>query len=182
MKVAVYCGSQLGVSAIFEETAYALGEQLAKQQHTIVYGGSNVGLMGAVADAALHNSGAVIGVLPEQLKKREIAHEKLTELHFVESMHVRKAMMADMADAFIAYPGGVGTLDEFFEVFTWAHIGIHQKPVILFNVAGFYDDLIRHIDCMIAEGFVRESYKDFFYIATNLEEVSTILSNYTVTQ
>ncbi|HJH11222.1 MAG TPA: TIGR00730 family Rossman fold protein [Metalysinibacillus jejuensis] len=182
MKIAVYCGSQLGVSQIFEETAYALGEQLATDGHTIVYGGSNVGLMGAVADAALSNGGAVIGVLPEQLKKREIAHEKLTELHFVESMHVRKAMMADMADAFIAYPGGVGTLDEFFEVFTWAHIGIHQKPVILFNVAGFYDDLIRHIERMIKEGFIQPTHKNFFYIATNLEEVSAILSNNTVTQ
>lgn len=176
MKVAVYCGSQMGKLEIYKEAAAELGEVLAHAGHGIVYGGSNVGLMGKLADAALDAGGEVIGVMPTHLQQREIAHAHLTEIHFVESMHVRKAKMVDLSDAFIALPGGCGTLDEYFEVFTWAQIGLHEKPVILYNVNGFYDALILHFEKMLAEGFVREEQRGLLHIATSAQDIVDILA------
>ena len=178
MNVAIYCGSQVGKNPIYIEKASELGEQLAKAQFGIVYGGSNIGLMGAMADAALAHNGTVIGVMPNHLQKREIAHLKLSEIHFVESMHVRKKKMIDLSNAFIALPGGCGTLDEYFEVFTWAQIGLHHHPVILYNVDGFYDALILHFNKMVAEGFIREEQKDILQVATTLEDVLNILNKH----
>ncbi|WP_211330925.1 TIGR00730 family Rossman fold protein [Ureibacillus endophyticus] len=171
MNVAIYCGSQTGKSPIYMEKAKELGAQLASASIGIVYGGSNVGLMGAVADAALANNGKVIGIMPEHLQKREIAHLHLTEIHFVDSMHVRKKKMIDLSDAFIALPGGCGTLDEYFEVFTWAQIGLHNNPVILYNINGFYDALILHFNKMIEEGFIREEQRDILQVATSAEDI-----------
>ncbi|MEO4055669.1 TIGR00730 family Rossman fold protein [Solibacillus sp. CAU 1738] len=176
MKVAVYCGSQMGKSEVYKEAATELGEVLACTGHDIIYGGSNVGLMGKLADAALDAGGKVIGVMPTHLQQREIAHANLSEIYFVESMHVRKAKMVDLADAFIALPGGCGTLDEYFEVFTWAQIGLHEKPVILYNVNGFYDALILHFEKMLAEGFVREEQRVLLHIATSAQDIVNILA------
>ncbi|MDN4495427.1 TIGR00730 family Rossman fold protein [Ureibacillus aquaedulcis] len=178
MNVAIYCGSQAGKKDIYIEKAKELGETLAKAQIGIVYGGSNVGLMGAVADASLAHSGRVIGIMPEHLQKREIAHLHLTEIHFVESMHIRKKQMVDLSDAYIALPGGCGTLDEYFEVFTWAQIGLHQNPVILYNIDGFYDALILHFEKMIEEGFIREEQRDILRVATTADEILHILGSH----
>ena len=177
MNVAIYCGSQPGRKPVYIEKAKELGETLAKAKIGIVYGGSNVGLMGTVADAALAHYGRVIGIMPEHLQKREIAHLHLTEIHFVESMHVRKKKMVDLSDAFIALPGGCGTLDEYFEVFTWAQIGLHHNPVILYNIDGFYDALIQHFNKMIEEGFICEEQRGILKVASTAEEILTILTN-----
>ncbi|BDH59894.1 cytokinin riboside 5'-monophosphate phosphoribohydrolase [Lysinibacillus sp. PLM2] len=175
MNVAIYCGSQTGKNSVYIEKAKELGELLAKSSIGIVYGGSNVGLMGAVADAALAYNGNVIGIMPEHLQKREIAHLHLTEIHFVESMHERKKKMIDLSDAYIALPGGCGTLDEYFEVFTWAQIGLHSNPVILYNINGFYDALILHFNKMFEEGFIREEQREILQVATKPEEILAIL-------
>ena len=171
MKVAVYCGSQTGANPLYKQAAAQLGAALAKKQHTIIYGGSNIGLMGAMADAALTEGGKVIGVMPTHLQKREIAHTNLSEIHFVENMHIRKATMVELADAFVAMPGGCGTLDEYFEVFTWAQIGLHTKPVILFNVEGFYNALIQHFYKMLDDGFIRPEQRSILKIAATVEDV-----------
>lgn len=178
MNVAIYCGSQTGKKAIYTEKAIELGEKLAKAKIGIVYGGSNVGLMGAVADAALAQNGKVIGIMPEHLQKREIAHLHLTEIHFVESMHVRKKKMVDFSNAFIALPGGCGTLDEYFEVFTWAQIELHHNPVILYNIDGFYDALIQHFEKMMEEGFIRKEQRRILQVATTAEDILTILKGH----
>lgn len=175
MRVAVYCGSALGKSSVYAEKAGELGDAFAREGYGVVYGGSNVGLMGKMADAVLEAGGEVIGVMPTHLQQREIAHTFLTEIHFVESMHVRKAKMVDLADAFIALPGGAGTLDEYFEVFTWAQIGLHKKPVILFNVNGFYDAIISHFEKMLDEGFIRDHQRELIKVATNVDEVIAFL-------
>ena len=163
------------------EKAKELGEQLAIASIDIVYGGSNVGLMGTVADAALAHNGNVIGIMPEHLQKREIAHLHLTEIHFVQSMHERKKKMIDLSNAFIALPGGCGTLDEYFEVFTWAQIGLHQNPVILYNINGFYDALVQHFEKMIEEGFIREEQKSILQVATTPDDILQILTNHRTT-
>lgn len=175
MRIAVYCGSGLGINPIYAEKATELGMILAENGHGIVYGGSKTGLMGKVADAVLTAGGEVIGVMPTHLQKREVAHASLTEIHFVESMHIRKAKMVELADAFIALPGGGGTMDEYFEVFTWAQIGLHEKPVILYNVNGFYDALLQHFTRMLEEGFIRTEQKSLIRVATTPEEVLEII-------
>jgi len=176
MNVAIYCGSQTGKNPVYIEKAKELGEQLAKAEIGIVYGGSNIGLMGAIADQALLHGGRVIGIMPEHLQKREVAHLHLTEIHIVDSMHTRKAKMADLADAYIALPGGCGTLDEYFEIFTWAQIGLHTKPVILYNINGFYDALILHFEKMLDEGFIREEQRSILQVATSVDDIFNILS------
>lgn len=175
MRVAIYCGSRMGNSPIYAEKAIELGTVLAQNGHDIVYGGSKIGLMGKVADAVLTAGREVIGVMPTHLQQREIAHASLTEIHFVDSMHTRKAKMVDLSDAFIALPGGAGTLDEYFEVFTWAQIGLHEKPVILFNVNGFYDALLEHFNRMIEEGFIDATQKSLIHVATTAEEILEII-------
>ncbi|MEY2357371.1 MULTISPECIES: TIGR00730 family Rossman fold protein [Lysinibacillus] len=178
MRIAVYCGSGLGKSPIYAEKAAELGTALAKNGHGVVYGGSKTGLMGKVADAVLAAGGEVIGVMPTHLQKRELAHASLTEIHIVDSMHIRKAKMAELADAFIALPGGAGTLDEYFEVFTWAQIGLHTKPVILYNVHGFYDALLQHFKTMLEEGFIRAEQKKFLRVAATSEGILRLLKKH----
>jgi uncharacterized protein (TIGR00730 family) len=154
-RICVFCGSSLGASSKYLAEAASLGRQLAASHWSLVYGGTSVGLMGAAADAALASGTEVIGVLPRALQDREIAHRGLTKLHLVESMHERKALMASLSDAFIALPGGYGTLDEFFEIVTWAQLNIHSKPCVLINTDGYYDFLLRFLDHAVSEEFVR---------------------------
>ncbi|MHA7964246.1 LOG family protein [Paenibacillus sp. CAU 1782] len=157
--IAVFCGSSEGVSPVYKENAIALGTELGKRGLTLIYGGANVGLMGAVADAVLGAGGKVIGVLPHFLQHREIAHQGLTELILVESMHERKSKMAELADAFIALPGGPGTLEEYFEIFTWGQLGLHTKPSGLLNVNHYFDSLIAMFDTIEREGFMQSKYR-----------------------
>jgi uncharacterized protein (TIGR00730 family) len=164
-RVCVFCGSHAGADPRYAEAASALGALLARRGHALVYGGARAGLMGAVADAALDGGGRVTGVIPEALWEREIGHTGVTELLVVGSMHERKALMAERSDAFVALPGGVGTLEEFFEAWTWAQLGIHRKPVALLNVAGFYDPLLAMLDHMAREGFVRPQQRAMVLVA-----------------
>lgn len=152
----IYCGSNFGSDPLFLETARLVGKTLAQENHTLVYGGGKVGLMGVVADAALEAGGKVIGIIPELFirEEREIAHPGLTELHVVELMHERKHKMASLADAFLALPGGIGTLEEIIEAFTWTQIGIHPKPCALLNVNGFYNSLVMLLTEMTEKGFL----------------------------
>lgn len=157
--IAVYCGSRKGKSLAYEEGARELGKELAKRNITLVYGGSSTGLMGSVADAVLDTGGKVIGVILIFFVEQEVAHQNLTELITVESMHERKAKMAELADGFIALPGGPGTLEELFEIFTWAQIGIHQKPIGMLNIQQYYQPLAKWLDHMVSEGFMKEEFR-----------------------
>jgi uncharacterized protein (TIGR00730 family) len=159
MRICVFCGSSVGSKREYSDAAVTLGGLLAQRKIGLVYGGGNVGLMGVIADAVLAAGGEVIGVIPHSLAEREIEHKGLTQLHVVDSMHTRKAMMADLADAFIAMPGGVGTFEEFFEAVTWTQLGLHRKPCGLFNVAGFYTPLEGFIDQAVSEGFIRPVHR-----------------------
>ena len=163
--VCVFTGSSAGIRPEYREAARDLGRLLAQRGIGIVYGGAHVGLMGAVADAALDAGGSVIGVIPQALVAKEIAHTGLTELRVVASMHERKAMMADLADAFVTLPGGLGTLEEFFEVLTWAQLGLHGKPCGLLNVCGYFDGLLTFTDHAAAEGFVRREHREMVFVA-----------------
>ncbi|WP_100638957.1 TIGR00730 family Rossman fold protein [Marinobacter salexigens] len=165
MKVAVYCGSRSGNEPLYLEKARELGEFFGNNGIDMVFGGGHVGLMGIVADAVLANGGKVYGVIPQHLVNRELAHPGLTELHVVDSMHERKAKMAELADGFVALPGGIGTLEEIFEVWTWGQLGIHQKPCALYNVTGFYDSLLEMVKTMVDSGFVRQKYLDMIVLA-----------------
>ena len=158
-RICVFCGSSLGSRSEYSEAAVTLGGILAKRNIGLVYGGGNVGLMGVVANAVLASGGEAIGVIPHSLAEREIEHKGLTQLHVVDSMHTRKAMMADLADAFIAMPGGVGTFEEFFEAVTWTQLGLHRKPCGLLNVAGFYTPLAAFIDQAVSEGFIKPVHR-----------------------
>jgi len=158
-KLSVFCGSSNGASNIYIEGAKTLGKELAKRDIALVYGGASVGIMGAVADSVLDEGGYVIGVMPSFLDNREISHKNLSELIIVDSMHERKAKMADLADGFIALPGGPGTLEEFFEIFTWAQLGLHHKPCGLLNINHYYDPLIALFNHMSEEQFLHEKYR-----------------------
>jgi uncharacterized protein (TIGR00730 family) len=160
----VFCGSNLGARAVYAETASELGRTLARRGLTLIYGGAKVGLMGILADAALAAGGRVVGVMPGALVEREIAHTGLSELYPVNSMHERKSLMSDLADAFIALPGGAGTLEEFFEIWTWGQLGHHKKPIGLINVGGFFDALIEFLDKLAEERFVRREHRDMLII------------------
>ncbi len=157
--VCVFCGSSDGVRPVYLAAAAALGRSLALGGHTLVYGGAQVGLMGAVADAALAHGGRVIGVIPQVLIEMEVAHACLTELRSVATMHERKALMADLADIFIALPGGMGTLEELAEILTWAQLGLHRKPLGLLDTAGYWRDLLAFLDHAQAEGFLRAEHR-----------------------
>jgi uncharacterized protein (TIGR00730 family) len=157
--VAVYCGSSLGTSPAYARAAQEMGTELATRGLTTIYGGGDVGLMGVLADAALAQGGCVIGVIPRALVDLEVAHAGLTELVVVESMHARKAVIAERADAFVALPGGLGTLEEFCEALTWSQLGLHRNPMGLLNTDGFYDPFIELMDRMTGEGFIRPGHR-----------------------
>jgi len=167
--VCVFCGSHVGRNPAYEQAAVSVGTALAKAGVRLVYGGGKVGLMGAVADAVIAAGGQVAGVMPRSLFEREIAHKGLAELHVVETMHQRKTMMADLADGFIALPGGAGTLEEFFEQWTWAQLGVHGKPCGLLNVADYFAPMIAMMQRIVAEGFMGERYFEMLVIETSIE-------------
>lgn len=170
-RLCVFCGSNLGGRECYAEAARRVGELLARHKIGLVYGGGHVGLMGTLADAVLRGGGEVIGVIPQALVDKELAHERLTELRIVATMHQRKAEMADLADGFAALPGGYGTLDELFEILTWAQLGLHRKPVGLLNVDGFFTPLLAWLDHSIREGFIKEKHRGLLLTATEPEEL-----------
>lgn len=162
--ICVFCGSNMGTREAYLAAARALAEEIAGRGLTLVYGGANVGLMGALADAALAAGGKVIGVMPKALVALEIEHEGLSAFHKVGSMHERKALMADLSDGFIALPGGVGTLEEIFEIWTWAQLGYHAKPIGFLNIAGYYDKLFAFLDHQSDERFMRRIHRDMLLV------------------
>ena len=166
-RVCVYCASNDGARPEYLASARQIGTLLAERGMAVVYGGGRVGLMGALADAALGAGGEVIGVMPHALVQREVAHHGLTALHVVDSMHERKALLAEMADAFVALPGGLGTLEEFFETWTWAQLGVHQKPVGLLDVADYWRPLVTMLEHVEAEGFMRGTPREWLVIDTD---------------
>ena len=166
-RVCVFAGSSVGVRPEYQDAARALGRALAERGIGLVYGGARVGLMGIAADAVLSAGGDAIGVIPAALVAREIAHDGLTELRIVSSMHERKALMADLSDAFVAVPGGWGTLEEFFEVLTWAQLGLHRKPCGLLNVLGYFDGLLSFLDHSVTEGFLRREYGSMIAVSAS---------------
>lgn len=163
-RIAVYCGSKKGARPEYAAAARELGALLAREKIELVYGGGCVGLMGVVADAALKNGGRVIGVIPEKLVIKEVVHEKLPDLRVVKTMHERKALMADLADGFIALPGGYGTFEEFFEVLAWGQLGWHQKPFGLVNAAEFYTPLMQFLDHSTRQGFIRPPHRELIIL------------------
>ncbi|SFI84451.1 LOG family protein [Myroides guanonis] len=177
-RITVFCGSSYGTEKLFEEQAYTVGKALAKEKIELVYGGAKVGLMGAVANGALESGGIAIGVLPTFLKRVEIAHEGLSELILVETMHQRKTKMDELSDGTIALPGGFGTLEEFFEMLTWAQLGLHKKPVALLNVNGFFNDLLSFIQTMVDKGFLKQINRDMLLISDNIEDLLQQMKNY----
>ncbi|MFC7678756.1 TIGR00730 family Rossman fold protein [Paenibacillus sp. GCM10028914] len=177
-RIAVFCGSSDGASPAYKEGAVQLGKELARQGIALVYGGASVGIMGTVADAVLEAGGQVIGVIPQMLEDREISHRGLTELIVVGSMHERKMKMAELSDGFIALPGGPGTLEEFFEIFTWAQLGLHQKPCGILNVNGYYDLLISFFDHMQDQQFLQEKYRSMALVGTSPAELIEKFNTY----
>jgi uncharacterized protein (TIGR00730 family) len=171
--IAVYCGSSAGLDERYHQHATQVGEVFAQRGITLVFGGGKVGLMGAVADATMNHGGQAIGVIPGFLKDKEVAHLGLTELEVVDNMHQRKLRMAELAEGFIAMPGGFGTLEELFEVLTWGQLGLHRKPVGLLNVAGFYDALLALLDHMTQQGLLRAENRSQLLVADNIDELLT---------
>jgi hypothetical protein len=169
--VCVFCGSSSGADPIYAEAAAEMGRLVAESGRTLVYGGGNVGLMGVLADAALTAGGKVIGVIPRSLMDREVGHNGVTELHVVGSMHERKALMAELSDGFLALPGGVGTLEEFFETWTWAVLGLHAKPFGLLDVMGFYGPLLGFLDQLVEKAFVKPKYRDMLVVGRDPVEL-----------
>lgn len=166
-RVCVFCGSSMGAKPAYAEAARAMGTLIAQRGLGLVYGGGEVGLMGVIANAALAAGGEVIGVIPEALMRMEVGHPRLTELHVVATMHERKAMMADLSDGFIAMPGGIGTLEELFEIWTWGQLGIHPKPLGFLDVAGYYHTLHAFLDHMVTEGFVKDRHRAMTAVETD---------------
>lgn len=177
-RLAIYCGSATPADPLYIDTARAVGTALAQRNIGVVYGGGRLGLMGAVADAALAAGGEVIGVIPEALVGSEVAHRGCTQLHVVPGMHERKRMFTDLADGFVTLPGGVGTMDELWEAISWAQLGYHAKPVGLLNVGGFYDGLIEFNAKMIETGFIREAHKGIMIVRDELGALVDAMAAY----
>ena len=177
-RISVFCGSSFGTEDLFEKQAYLLGKTFAQKEIELVYGGANVGLMGAVADGVMQNGGKAIGVLPHFLQNKEIAHQNLTELILVETMHERKTKMNDLCDGVIALPGGFGTLEEFFEMLTWAQLGLHKKPIGILNVNGFFDSLIEFVGTMVVKGFLKEVNQKMILVSDSIDNLLELMENY----
>lgn len=175
--IALYCGSRFGNKPIYKETAIDLAKGIAEHGFGIVYGGASIGLMGQVADTVTQHGGEVVGVIPEFMLDYEIAHNHLTELHIVQNMHERKAMMADRASAFVALPGGFGTFEEILEVATWGQLNQHQKPMMLYNVNGFYNHLIAQLDHAMEEGFLPPQHRAKLIVCNHPEEIYNAIKN-----
>ena len=177
-RICVFCGSRPGSRPEYTEQARRLGELLATRNIGLVYGGGSVGLMGVVADAVMRAGGDVTGIIPEALATKELAHRRLTDLRVVDSMHERKALMAELSDAVIALPGGFGTFEELFEMITWSQLGLHRKPVGILNVAGFYDGLLALVDHAIDEGFIPPEHRGLILTADRPDELVDLIAGY----
>ncbi len=177
-RITVFCGSSSGTDAVFEKEARLVGQLLAQAKIELVYGGSKIGLMGIVADAAMAQGGQAIGVIPKFLKTKEVAHEGLTELILVDSMHQRKTMMNELCDGFIALPGGFGTFEELFEVLTWSQLGLHKKPIALLNTNGYYTPLIDMINTMVNKGFLKPINQQMLLVCNKVDELLPRMNNY----
>lgn len=175
--VCVYCGSSSRVDQAYKDAAVELGKSLAANNWDLVYGGGRVGLMGLVADSALSAGSKVVGIIPRHIQAREIEHTDLTELHIVDSMHIRKQMMVDRGDAFVILAGGLGTLDEFFEILTWKQLGLHDKPVVMVNINGYWDKMIEAIKFIADQKFMREEDLRMFQVVDTVAEVAQALTN-----
>lgn len=177
-RITIFCGSSSGNEKVFVEQAKILGKKLVEQKIDLVYGGAKIGIMGAVADAVLESGGKVIGVIPTFLRTKEVAHDQLTELIVVETMHERKTKMNELCDGVIALPGGFGTLEELFEILTWAQLGLHQKPIGLLNVNGFYDSLLALIKTTVDKGFLKELDQQRLLVSDNADELLHKMHSY----
>lgn len=177
-KITVFCGSSFGNDPEFEKTAAKLGQKLAKEQITLVYGGANVGLMGAVANGALSENGKVIGVLPEFLANKELAHKEITELVIVQTMHERKTKMNELSDGAIALPGGFGTLEELFEMLTWGQLGLHTKPIGILNINGYYDDLVKLLNSMVEKGLLKDANRQMLLVSDTVDGLLNLMTHY----
>ena len=176
--ITVFCGSSSGSEIEFESTANKLGQTIAAKDITLVYGGAKIGLMGAVAKGALQASGKVIGVLPTFLRKKEVVHSELTELFMVDSMHERKQKMFELSEGFIALPGGFGTLEELFEILTWAQLARHQKPIGILNINGYYDKLLQFLKSTVEKKFVRENNLKLILVSNQIDDLLDQMNNY----
>lgn len=176
--ICVYCGSNPGRTETYSNAARHLGRALAEQGIKLVYGGASVGIMGVLADAVLDHGGQAVGVIPEALVKKEVAHHHLSELHVTGSMHERKMLMAELSEGFIALPGGIGTLEEIFEIWTWAQLGFHKKPFGMLNIDGYYNSLITFLDHTVAEQFVKQPHRSMLMVETDPETLLDRLSCY----
>ena len=177
-RLCVFCGSSAGSQALYADAARQLGEALAERDLGLIYGGGHIGLMGILADSVLRSGGSVIGVIPQALVEKELAHDRLTELHIVTTMHQRKALMADLADGFGALPGAFGTADELFEILTWAQLGLHAKPIGLLNVAGYFNALCAWLDHAVREGFLRSAHRGLLLEAEQPRRLLDLLQQY----
>ncbi|ULQ55912.1 TIGR00730 family Rossman fold protein [Flavihumibacter rivuli] len=177
--IAIYCGANNGNDPIYLEQASLLGKMLAARGTRIVYGGAKVGLMGAIASAALEEGGEVIGILPDFLQQKELAHQGLTELIMVKTMHERKSLMNDYCDGVIALPGGFGTMDELMEMLTWGQLGLHHKPIGLLNIDGFYEPLMAFADKMVEKGFLKPENRNMLLVSDNIEHLLVLMQEYT---
>ena len=173
--ICVYCGSSSNVDQKYKDAAVKYGSIIGKEGKQLVYGGGRVGLMGLTADAVLENGGKVVGIIPEHIQSREIEHTDLTELHIVDSMHVRKQMMVDRSDAFVVLAGGIGTLDETCEIITWRQLGIHDKPIVIVNIDGYWTPFLEMINHIIGEGFMRKEDADTFVVVDSVDEIQEVL-------
>ena len=178
-RIGVYCGSSLGTNRAYENAAKELGRIMAQRGLDLVYGGAQIGIMGAIAESVLNDAGKVYGVIPGFLDKVEITHQGLTELHTTSDMPERKKKMYELSDGYIALPGGIGTLEELFEVYTWRQLNLHQKPIGILNTAGYYNHLLAHIEHAIKEDFMRIDHKDLFAVSDDPEELLQMMSNLT---
>ncbi|MFN8283081.1 MAG: TIGR00730 family Rossman fold protein [Chitinophagales bacterium] len=177
-KITIYCGANVGSDAIFEEQAYLVGKTLAQQNISVVFGGGKVGLMGAVANGAMQNDGEVIGIIPHFLNAKEIAHDGITEMITVETMHQRKTLLHELSDAMIALPGGFGTMEELFEMLTWAQLGLHSKPIAILNTNGFYDALLALIQTMVDKQFLKIEYQEMLLFSDDINDLLEKIKNY----
>jgi uncharacterized protein (TIGR00730 family) len=176
--ICIYCGSNPGRLDAYSSAAFSVAEALVSRNIRLVYGGASIGIMGMLADQVLKLGGQAIGVIPKALAHKEVAHQQLTELHITQSMHERKMRMAELADGFIALPGGIGTLEELFEIWTWAQLGIHSKPCGLLNVEGYYDSLIGFLDHVLAEQFVKMHHHAMLIVESNPDKLLDRYVNY----
>lgn len=176
--IVVFCGSSEGNDKKVSEVAYALGKTLAKENITLIYGAAKIGVMGKVAQGALDNNGTVVGIIPEFLKKKEVVHTHLSELIVTKNMHERKLLMHERSDGVITLPGGFGTLEELFEIMTWGQLGLHQKPIGILNVNGFYDDLLKMLQKMVTQGFLKQENYNMLLVDETITGLLTQMKNY----